>query len=145
MCYYITGMISKRSNMEYINMVATVFDMEFRRCKNRFVQAQLESDEYYIRKYSEFCDCDTPLGLKRRKQPELCHLKVDFQLENWINFINIIIVEKRLTDKFGILLHFYEDGKPEKEDIRIKARKPVKATKSRLMNIEEDVLYVFGA
>jgi len=158
LCYYITGIISKKSNLRYINMVGKVFGMEFRPCKNRFVSAQLEADELYIWKYTDLCDCGTALGKESQsRMTRRIHLesgeapqetrseKADkLQLEDWLNFLEIILVEKKLSGKIGLMLHFYE-GRVSDEKVRILRREDVKATEKQLSSMEEDILYVYSA
>lgn len=64
--------------------------------------------------------------------------------EEWVSFLKEVVNHPDLRE-FGLLLHFYKTG-PSRENVKLKGSRSIgidEVSPIFLMNIEEDMLYVF--
>lgn len=62
MCYYITAILPKGTNIEALIPVFDIYEMVFDPVNNENIKSQLRSGELYFRPTKGYCDCDTVLG-----------------------------------------------------------------------------------
>jgi hypothetical protein len=62
MCHFITATHSSNINLTDINKIAETFTLKFQECNNEYVNRQISTEEKYIFKCTNICDCGTAIG-----------------------------------------------------------------------------------
>ncbi|MFX1344919.1 MAG: hypothetical protein ACFFAI_07405 [Promethearchaeota archaeon] len=68
MCFYITATLPKGTKIDSFRKILNMYQMEFSKIYNPFIESQLRPNELYFRATKDYCDCDTVLGSLNKLQ-----------------------------------------------------------------------------
>jgi hypothetical protein len=171
-CLFITVLLPKKAQTSKIGELAKKHHFGWYNLSNQITK-QLDGDYFYFCTTSGMCDCETLLGSKRKistvqnSEIDIARFRrkgwndtkiarwieqksaiknesiQDFdEVQKWMEFITEIL-EKRLTNKIGILIHMYSKSVNDESFTLGESYNQSSLTEDYLLNLDQNRVHFF--
>jgi hypothetical protein len=171
-CLFITVLLPKKAQTSKIGELAKKHHFGWYNLSNQITK-QLDGDYFYFCTTSGMCDCETLLGSKRKistvqnSEIDITRFRrkgwndtkiarwieqksaiknesiQDFdEVQKWMEFITEIL-EKRLTNKIGILIHMYSKSVNDESFTLGESYNQSSLTEDYLLNLDQNRVHFF--